>query len=76
MNIEKRNWAIYYQWIEGKPFTELALDFNLPEKTIRDICYDLVPDWAKYDYRMRQNGYRAFQHYKRKRMREPIRGLT
>lgn len=69
MNIQKRNWKIYFSWIDGKPFSELADEFNLPPGTVKDIVHELIPNWAKQDIRMRENGFQAFRSWKRKQMK-------
>lgn len=68
LDIAKRNWRIYFSWIEGKPFSELADEFNLPAATIKDIVHELIPAWAKHDIRLRENGYHAFRAWKRKQL--------
>lgn len=44
---EKRNWKIYYDWIDGKDYDVLAREFELAKSTIKEICTSKVPDKVK-----------------------------
>lgn len=60
----KRNWKIYFTWIEGKSYGELAKEFDLTPETISDICKSLVPERFRTWY-WRKNGYENFRVWKR-----------
>jgi Mor family transcriptional regulator len=46
---DKRNWKIYFSWIDGKDYRVLAKEFHLSEETIKHICMEKVPGEAGND---------------------------
>lgn len=65
---EKRNWKIYFSWIEGKEYDELAKEFSLSHDTIKEICTEKVPPSIKKIHWQTANSYRKFREWKRKQM--------
>lgn len=63
--MDKRNWKIYWEWIEGKEYAELAQEFNLSHDTIKKICLGLVPLNVRNTWWQRANAYRKFREWKR-----------
>lgn len=66
---EKRNWKIYWEWVEGKEYAELAEKYNLAKTTIKEICISLVPESVKKQVWQRANSYKKFREWKRKQPR-------
>lgn len=62
---EKRNWKIYFSWIEGKEYGELAQEFGLAKNTIKEICTGLVPAKIKSMPWQTANSYKKFREWKR-----------
>ena len=66
---EKRNWKIYFEWIDGKNYNDLAIEFNLSHSTIKNICHSLLPPKVKGNKWQSQNAYKRFREwYKVKRL--------
>ena len=66
---ESRNWKIYWEWIDGKEYMELADEFGLAKSTIKDICISLVPVKVRNMQWQRLNSYKRFREWKRKQPR-------
>jgi len=70
--MEKRNWKIYFEWIDGKEYDELSREFSLSVDTIKNICTSHVPDKIRQDPQLhwqRANSYKKFREWKRKQSR-------
>lgn len=66
---EKRNWKIYWEWVEGKEYDELSKKFNLAKSTIKEICLSKVPMTIKRQPWQTANSYKKFREWKRKQPR-------
>lgn len=64
--MEKRNWKIYFEWIEGKNYDVLAREFELSKDTIKKICTDKVPDKIRAIHWQTMNQYKKWREYMRK----------
>ena len=67
--MDKRNWKIYYEWIEGKEYDQLAKEFELKESTIKEICTSKIPDNIKTNPNLhwqRANSYRKYRQWQKK----------
>ena len=60
---EKRNWKIYYEWIDGKQYAELANEFGLAKSTIKQICTSKVPDKVKQTSWQTDDSYRKWREF-------------
>lgn len=68
---DKRNWKIYFEWIDGKTYNELAQEFDLSHGTIKEICHEKIPPKVKANAGLRINSYKKFRDwYKKKRYEE------
>lgn len=67
--MDKRNWKIYFEWIEGKEYTDLAVEFGLSESTIKEICTSKIPQKIKSIPWQTANSYKKFREWKRKQLR-------
>ena len=66
---EKRNWKIYFEWIDGKNYNELADEFGLAHSTIKEICHSHLLPKVKGNLWQSQNAYKRFRDwYKAKRL--------
>ena len=74
--MDKRNWKIYFEWIEGKDYDVLSHEFNLSPSTIKEICTDKIPDHIKQTYWQTANQYKKWREYKRKQLLEKREGLS
>lgn len=63
--MDKRNWKIYFEWIEGKDYQQLAKEFELSTDTIKTICTAKVPVSIKSKPYMTANSYKRFREWKR-----------
>lgn len=68
--MDKRNWKIYFEWIEGKDYNILAEEFKLAESTIKEICTSKVPYKIRQTYWQTANQYAKWREYKRKQLHE------
>ena len=66
--MDKRNWKIYFEWIEGKNYDVLAQEFNLAESTVKEICTSKVPLKIKHIPALTRNGYIKWREFKRKNL--------
>lgn len=73
---EKRNWRIYFEWIEGKEYTELAQEFGLAKDTIKEICTSLVPEKVKQQSWQTANSYKKFREWKRNSLKRSEQSTT
>ena len=64
----RRNYRIYFEWIEGKEYGDLSSEFHLTKATIKKICTDLVPFPIKQKPGLCSNSYRRFREWKRKNL--------
>jgi len=62
---DKRDWKIYFEWIEGKNYNILASEFNLSQDRIKEICISKVPPKIKTMAWQRANQYQKFREWKR-----------
>ena len=62
---EKRNWKIYYEWIDGKNYNDLASEFGLAHSTVKDICHSLLPSKVKGNLWQSQNAYKRYREWKK-----------
>ena len=67
---EKRNWRIYFEWIEGKEYPELAEEFKLSKETIKEICTSKVPQKIKQMPWQTANSYKKYREWKRKTLHD------
>lgn len=67
---DKRNWKIYFEWIEGKEYRELAQEFGLSADTIKEICTSKIPDKVKHTPWQTSNSYKKFREWKRKHLKQ------
>lgn len=63
--MDKRNWKIYFEWIEGKNYNILAKEFNLSKDTIKTICTSKVPPSIREKHWQRVNQYENWRKFKR-----------
>lgn len=70
---EKRNWKIYFEWIEGKEYPELAIAFNLSKETIKEICTSKVPPSIKKMPWQTADSYRKYREWKRTQRHDTLR---
>jgi hypothetical protein len=68
--MEKRNWKIYYDWIDGKDYDVLAQEYNLAPSTIKEICTSKVPDKIKQTHWQTANQYKKWREWLRKKRQE------
>lgn len=61
--MEKRDWKIYFEWIDGKDYDVLADEFQLARSTIKDICTRHVPDKIKQISWQTANQYAKWREY-------------
>lgn len=61
----KRNWRIYFEWIEGKDYNILSQEFGLAQSTIKDICTSLVPPHIRKLPWQTANQYKNWREFKR-----------
>lgn len=64
--LNKRDWKIYFEWIEGKEYKQLSEEFKLAESTIKDICHKLLPLKVKGHPYLSKDAYKPFREWKRK----------
>lgn len=64
---DKRNWKIYFSWIDGKDYCVLAKEFKLSEETIKAICIAKVPPKIRDKPGMTTNQYQRFRSWMRKK---------
>lgn len=62
---DKRNWKIYFEWIDGKQYKELAEEFDLAHSTIKEICHSLLPPTVRGNIYQSQNAYKRYREWKR-----------
>lgn len=68
---DKRNWKIYFEWIDGKEYAQLADEFKLSASTIKEICHAKIPPKVMKNVGLRMNAYKRFREwYKAKRDQE------
>jgi hypothetical protein len=67
---EKRNWKIYFEWIEGKEYEQLATEFKLAKSTVKEICTSLIPLKVKSQPWQTANSYKRFREWKRSSLQE------
>lgn len=65
---DKRNWKIYFEWIEGKNYDVLAKEFELSRETIKQICIEKVPPKIRNMAWQRSNQYKRFREWKRQQL--------
>lgn len=70
---EKRNWRIYFEWIDGKEYDQLATEFHLSHDTIKEICTSRVPPKVRQTPWQTANSYRKFREWQRKLRQEKSR---
>lgn len=70
--MDKRNWRIYFEWIEGRSYGDLAKDYNLAESSVKEICKKLIPGWAKNNPYLTKDSYKMFKEWKRTHKRQPV----
>lgn len=63
---EKRNWKIYFEWIEGLEYPQLAKKYELAVETIKEICKEKIPMSVKRTPWQTANSYKKFREWKRK----------
>lgn len=63
--MDKRNWKIYFEWIDGKDYAVLAKEFNLSQSTIKEICTSKVPEKVRHTTWQTQNQYKKWREFKR-----------
>lgn len=61
--MDKRNWKIYFEWIEGKDYKVLAQEFNLAQSTIKEICTSKVPPKIRQLSWQTANQYKKWREY-------------
>ena len=62
---DKRNWKIYFAWIRGQDYKELALIFKLSPETIKAICMSKLSDKVRSSPSLRANQYSKYRKWKR-----------
>jgi hypothetical protein len=62
---EKRNWKIYFEWVGGKEYKELAVEFGLSPSTIKEICHKHLPPSIVGKPGLSANAYKKFREWKR-----------
>jgi hypothetical protein len=67
---DKRNWKIYFDWIEGKDYDVLAGEFQLSPETIKEICINKIPPKVRSMPWQRANQYQKFREWKRDHLRQ------
>lgn len=61
--MEKRDWKIYYEWIDGKDYKDLAKEFNLAISTIKEICTSKIPPKIRQTPWQTANQYAKWRQY-------------
>lgn len=74
--MDKRNWKIYFEWIEGKDYKVLAHEFNLAQSTIKEICTSKISDKIKHTPWQTANQYKKWREFKRKQLIEQREGMS
>lgn len=69
-NLDKRNWKIYFEWIEGKDYTALSAEYELAASTIKEIVTAKIPQWVKDKPWLTANSYKKFREQERKQRTE------
>lgn len=64
--MEKRNWKIYFEWIDGKDYEILSGEFNLSPSTIKDIVTSKIPDKVKKTSWQTANQYKKYREWQKK----------
>lgn len=67
---DKRNWKIYFEWIEGKEYDQLAKKFGLSSTTIKEICTSKIPLKIRQTPWQTANSYKKWREYKKKLLME------
>lgn len=62
---EKRNWKIYFEWIEGQEYIQLAQKYHLSKDTIKEICVSKVPASVKKQPWQAASSYKKYREWKR-----------
>lgn len=62
---DKRNWKIYFEWIDGKEYKELAVEFGLTANTIKEICHQHLPPTVRGNPWQSAHAYRRYREWKR-----------
>lgn len=68
--MDKRNWKIYFEWIDGKDYDVLAKEFDLASSTIKEICTSKVPPKIKQMPWQTANQYKKWREYCRQNKQE------
>ena len=73
--MEKRNWKIYFEWIEGRDYKDLAQEYSLSVSAIKEICTSRVPLKIRQTPWQTANSYAKWREFvKRERRSAPDTG--
>lgn len=61
--MEKRDWKIYFEWINGKNYNELASEFGLAHSTIKKICHRHLPPAVLHAPGLRESAYKKYREW-------------
>ena len=67
--LHKRDWKIYFEWLEGKNYDVLSEEFKLATSTIKEICTSHVPPKIRQQSWQTANQYAKWREYCRKNKR-------